>query len=112
MKEDVTFSKPEDDLKEVSVMMKKHNLDTIPICDSEQKLVGMVTAHDIVLQGFAEEKPGTTKVSEIMNGDLAFVEPDTSIDEAKKLMAQHNVRRLPVTVNGNLVGVVSLDDIQ
>ncbi|EKN66305.1 inosine-5'-monophosphate dehydrogenase related protein [Neobacillus bataviensis LMG 21833] len=98
-----------DNLFEVAVKMKELNVGAIPIVD-EEKLVGMITDRDIVIRGVAEKHPGSTKVEDIMSKTLVTVTPDTSSRDAAKLMAEHQIRRLPVEENGKLIGIVSLGD--
>jgi CBS-domain-containing membrane protein len=50
-------------------------------------------------------------VDEIASRELVTVEPDQSLDEALKLMAQHQVRRLPVVEDERLVGMLAQADV-
>ncbi|WP_160033634.1 CBS domain-containing protein [Paenibacillus sp. An7] len=98
---------------DVALNMKEHDTGFIPIVETEdhRKLVGVVTDRDLVLRGIASKNPGSTKVREVMTADVHTVNSTASIDEAAKLMAAHQVRRLPVVDNGELVGILSLGDI-
>lgn len=99
-----------DNVYEVAVKMKDLNVGAIPIVD-EDKLVGMITDRDIVLRCIAEKKPASSKVEEIMSNDLITIKKDTAVHEAARLMAEHQIRRLPVIDNDDkLVGIVSLGD--
>ena len=98
-----------DNVFEVAVKMKELNVGAIPIVDKD-KLVGMITDRDIVVRGVAEKHPGSTKVEDIMSNDLITVTPDSSSKDAAKLMAKHQIRRLPVVEEGKLIGIVSLGD--
>jgi CBS domain-containing protein len=98
-----------DNVFEVAVKMKELNVGAIPIVD-ENKLVGMITDRDIVVRGVAEKHPGSTKVEDIMSSKLVTISPDASTQEAAKMMAEHQIRRLPVVEGDNLVGIVSLGD--
>ncbi|MEH7334905.1 CBS domain-containing protein [Neobacillus drentensis] len=98
-----------DNIFEVAVKMKELNVGAIPIVEQE-KLVGMITDRDIVIRGVAEKHPGSTKVEDIMSDKLITVSPDTSSNDAAKLMAENQIRRLPVVEDGKLVGIVSLGD--
>ncbi|MEH7118725.1 CBS domain-containing protein [Neobacillus vireti] len=98
-----------DNIYEVAVKMKELNVGAIPIVDKE-KLVGMITDRDIVIRGVAEKHPGSTKVEDIMSKEMITVSPDTSTREAAKLMADHQIRRLPVVENEKLIGIVALGD--
>ncbi|MEH7483437.1 CBS domain-containing protein [Neobacillus drentensis] len=98
-----------DNVYEVALKMKQLNVGAIPIVDQE-KLVGMITDRDIVVRGVAEKHPGSTKVEDIMSNDLITVTSDSSSKDAAKLMAKHQIRRLPVVEEGKLIGIVSLGD--
>ncbi|WP_071395459.1 CBS domain-containing protein [Bacillus tuaregi] len=98
-----------DNMYEVAVKMKELNVGSIPIIDQE-KLVGMITDRDIAVRGVAEKKPGSTKVEKIMSDQLVTITPEMTTNEAANLMAEHQIRRLPVVVGEKLVGIVSLGD--
>jgi CBS domain-containing protein len=98
-----------DNVFEVAVKMKELNVGAIPIVDKD-KLVGMITDRDIVVRGVAEKHPGSTKVEDIMSDKLITISADASTNEAANLMAEHQIRRLPVVEGDKLVGIVSLGD--
>jgi len=98
-----------DNVYEVALKMKELNVGAIPILDQD-KLVGMITDRDIVVRGVAEKHPGSTKVEDIMSNKLITITPDSTSKEAAKLMAEHQIRRLPVVEGDKLVGIVSLGD--
>jgi CBS domain-containing protein len=98
-----------DNVYEVAVKMKELNVGAIPIVDQE-KLVGMITDRDIVVRGVAEKHPGSTKVEDIMSNNLITISADASTKEAARLMAEHQIRRLPVVDGERLIGIVSLGD--
>jgi CBS domain-containing protein len=98
-----------DNVYEVAVKMKENNVGAIPIVDGE-KLVGMITDRDIVLRGIAEKKPPSSKVEVVMSEHLVTITPDTTTEEAARVMAEHQIRRLPIVEGDNLVGIVALGD--
>lgn len=99
-----------DNVYEVAVKMKEWNVGAIPIVDRDQ-LVGMITDRDLVIKGIAEKKPNSSKVTDVMSEELITITAEASVEEASKLMAQHQIRRLPVVENQKLVGIVSLGDL-
>ncbi|MDQ1003854.1 CBS domain-containing protein [Neobacillus niacini] len=98
-----------DNVFEVAVKMKELNVGAIPIVDKD-RLVGMITDRDIVVRGVAEKHPGSTKVEDIMSDKLITISADATTKEAANLMAEHQIRRLPVVEGDKLIGIVSLGD--
>jgi CBS domain-containing protein len=97
---------------EAARLMKSEDVGSLPVLDGE-RLVGMVTDRDIVLRVVAEGKDAeSTTVAEIASTDLVTVDPQQELDEALRLMAQHQVRRLPVVEeDGRLVGILAQADV-
>ncbi|AZU61399.1 CBS domain-containing protein [Neobacillus mesonae] len=109
MTEDVECCTLLDNVYEVAVKMKELNVGAIPIVDNE-KLVGMITDRDIVIRGVAEKNPPSSKVEKVMSDELITISADATSREAARLMAEHQIRRLPVVDDGKLIGIVSLGD--
>ena len=96
---------------EAARLMREEHIGSLPITDDEQ-LVGMITDRDITTRVVAEAADlEMTSVEDVYSRDLISVEPDKDLDEALKLMARHQVRRLPVVEKGRLVGIVAQADI-
>lgn len=93
-------------------LLNRHNIGSVPVCSADGKLHGILTDRDIILRCVAAEvDPRTTSVKEIMSTDVACISPKDDIVAASNLMAQRQVRRLPVVDSGRVVGIVSLGDI-
>lgn len=72
----------------------------------------MITDRDILIRAIAQGKnPQTTKVQDIMTKEVKSVSPDTDVHEASSIMAENQIRRLPVLENNQLVGFLALGDI-
>lgn len=99
-----------DNVYEVAVKMKEFDVGAIPIVDGE-RLVGMITDRDLVIRGVAEKNPGSSKVEEVMSDHLITITPEATTDEAANIMAEHQIRRLPIVEGDKLVGIVSLGDL-
>ena len=93
-------------------MMRDEDVGLAPIVEG-QKLIGTLTDRDIAIRVVAEGKdPESTSVREVATTRLVTVDPEQDLDEALRLMAQHQVRRLPVVEeDGRLAGVVAQADI-
>jgi CBS domain-containing protein len=97
---------------EAARLMRDKDTGIIPIVEGD-KLIGAVTDRDIALRVVAEGKdPQTTTVGEIASRQLVTIDLEQDLDEALRLMARHQVRRLPVVEeDGTLVGIVAQKDI-
>jgi CBS domain-containing protein len=97
---------------EAARLMRDENAGLIPVVEGGT-LVGTVTDRDIAVRVVAEGKsPESVTVGEIASRDLVTIDPQQELDEALRLMARHQVRRLPVVEeDGKLVGIVAQADI-
>ncbi|MYL33015.1 CBS domain-containing protein [Pontibacillus yanchengensis] len=111
MTKDVACCTSDDNLFEAATMMKQRNVGSVPVCDNDKNLLGMVTDRDLVIRGYAQKKSGSSTIQEVMSDKLTTCTPETSIEEASKIMSEKQIRRLPVVENGKLVGIVSLGDL-
>ena len=93
-------------------LLSRHNVGSLPVCGEDGRLRGIVTDRDIVLRCVAaEEDPSKVPVRDIMSRNCAVVSPNDDAREASRMMAAAQVRRLPVTEEGKVVGMVSLGDL-
>ena len=97
---------PDATLGEVATLMKQEDCGSIPVVEAG-RLVGIVTDRDIVIRGVAGgTDPKTQRVSTIMSADPVTIGADDDVTEAEKVMADRQIRRLPVVENGKLVGII------
>jgi CBS domain-containing protein len=89
-------------------MMKQENVGIAPIVEGD-RLIGTLTDRDITVRVVAEGmSPETTRVREVASSAPVTVDPQQDLDEALRLMATHQVRRLPVVEeDGRVVGVLA-----
>ncbi len=93
-------------------LMRDEDVGIAPVVEGG-RLVGTLTDRDVAVRVVAEGKdPGSTSVREVASTDLVTVDPQQDFDEAVRLMAQHQVRRLPVVEeDGRLVGIIAQADV-
>jgi CBS domain-containing protein len=93
-------------------MMRDEDVGLAPIVEDD-KLIGMLTDRDIAIRVVAEGKdPGQVKVRDVASSQLVTIDPQQDLDEGLRIMAKHQVRRLPVVEeDGQLVGVVAQADV-
>lgn len=97
-------------VQEAAQLMRQHNIGALPVIDNGQ-LKGMVTDRDITLRTTAQGKNEDTTVGQVMSTNLVSGRPEMSVQEAAELMAQNQIRRLPVVENNQVVGMVALGDL-
>jgi CBS domain-containing protein len=103
---------PETSVSEAAQLMASDDVGSLPILDGEQ-LAGVVTDRDIVIRAIAKGKdPRGMPVREIASRELVRVHAEQDLSDALKLMASHQVRRLPVVDDdGRLVGILAQADV-
>ena len=103
---------PEETVSVAARTLANHNIGILPVCGSDGRLCGLVTDRDLVTRCMASGRdPGRTQVREVMTGRVISVRPDTDAGAAAHLMGREQIRRLPVTENGKLCGMISLGDL-
>ena len=96
---------------EAARIMRDKDTGIVPVVENDQ-LTGTVTDRDIAVRVVAEGRdPESTSVREIASTDIVTVEPEHELSDALRLMAEHQVRRLPVVENDRLVGIVAQADV-
>ena len=93
-------------------MMRDEDVGLAPIVEDD-KLIGMLTDRDIAIRVVAEGRnPDEVTVREVASRQVVTVDPQQDLDEALRIMAKHQVRRLPVVEeDGRLVGIVAQADV-
>lgn len=111
MVSNVETAEPDDTLDEIAMMMREQDVGAIPVVE-DGELIGIVTDRDIVVRCIAEGKdPTDVAADEVISSDIHTVQPDDDLENARRIMAKYQIRRLPVLENGSLVGMVSLGDL-
>lgn len=90
-------------------MMKKFKISGFPVVDKEKRLIGMITNRDL---RFVENH--NQLVKDVMTSTGIITAPEgTSFEEAKKILQQHRVEKLPVvSKDGVLKGLITIKDIE
>ena len=99
---------PESTIKEATKIMKDKNIGGLPIVDKNNKLVGIITSRDM-----RSETDLSKKVSDIMTRDIITAHESCTLAQAKKILLQHKIKKLPIVDKNNiLVGLITYKDIQ
>ena len=101
--------KPTQTVKEAAAMMKSVDCGVLPVGEPDN-VVGMITDRDIVLRVMAEDRdPSRTLAQDAMTKQHYSCAEDDDLETIAGQMRDHDVRRLLVTKNGAVSGVISLE---
>ncbi|HZD78650.1 MAG TPA: CBS domain-containing protein [Actinomycetota bacterium] len=92
-------------------LMRSFDVGVVPVVDGD-RLIGLVTDRDLVVRVLADRlDPTQVKLQEIATTSTVTISPDQQLSDARTLMAERQIRRLPVTKDGRLVGILSMGDL-
>ncbi|WP_197320362.1 CBS domain-containing protein [Saccharomonospora sp. NB11] len=112
MTTDPTYVETSETVTRAARTMAADEVGALPIQGEDHKLKGMLTDRDVVVKVLAEGKdPMAVHVGELAQGEVVAVRPGDDAAEALRLMARHQVRRLPVVDGDELVGIVAQADV-
>jgi CBS domain-containing protein len=104
---------PQTSVREAAQLMEQEDVGALPVVDDGTRLVGILTDRDIAVRVVGQgSDPERTQVGDVASKDVVALTPEHDLDDALKLMAREQVRRLPIVAEENeLVGVVSQADL-
>lgn len=127
----VKTAKPTDPVRDIATIMCFNKISGLPVVDGEEKLVGMISEKDILhamfpkLQDFIANPSTpdfealereyrdvvTLRVADLMTALVHKAEPDMPVLKAASIMFRNRIRRIPVSQNGLLLGIISIGDV-
>jgi CBS domain-containing protein/uncharacterized protein (DUF2267 family) len=92
--------------------MADNHIGSVLVSEPREGLVGILSDRDLALAVLGGDlDPKTTRLSEVMSQDVVTCDIGTDLDEVVRLMREHGVRRVPITEDGRLVGLITFDDL-
>ncbi|RCW41051.1 CBS domain protein [Halopolyspora algeriensis] len=103
----------QDTLVTVAAKMRDVGVGSVPICDEDQRAIGILTDRDIVVGCVADGgAPEQTRVQDVIHSEPVCVGASHPADEALTLMSRHRIRRIPVLDRDQrVIGVIAQADI-
>ncbi|HWP96806.1 MAG TPA: CBS domain-containing protein [Syntrophomonadaceae bacterium] len=136
MTTDVITVGPEDKIEDVAQILVEHKISGVPVVDAEGQILGVITEKDLMVRAselkvpfyltlfdsiiFLEnpirfnneiKKYTATRVREAMTGKVVVVEEDCPVTKIVEVMQTREINRVPVVKQGNLVGIITRNDI-
>jgi len=111
MTSNIRVCAPHDSITTAAQIMRDVDCGSVPVCEGK-KVVGVITDRDIVINVIADGKDASqVHCHDCMTTDVVTCSSTTDVHEAARLMAQHQIRRIPVVDNGELVGICAIGDL-
>ena len=109
MSKNIIYGNIDDSFKDISKLMKKHNIGFIPIKD-DNNYVGVITDRDICL-AISSIKSTSDPIKDYITNNIISIDVKSNIDDALDKMGKYKIKRLLVKEKDNIVGILSLSDI-
>lgn len=103
---------PDTTIADCAKQMQASHSGCIPVCNQNNEILGIVTDRDLILRCVACDKdPKTTKINDVMTGDICCCTPSDEIENVESKMKKLHIRRLPVVEGTKVVGMITLGDL-
>lgn len=121
MSRNVLFAKPDHGFTQVARLFAEMNIHHLPVVDENQRLIGVVSANDVMkaysrqlshleTQSSSEINEQIT-VADLMTSQPVYVSPATSLHKAAELFTNHNIQCLPVVEGVTVKGIITSRDL-
>ncbi|TFG77879.1 MAG: CBS domain-containing protein [Thermodesulfobacteriales bacterium] len=109
---DVITIGPTASVSEAAYLMMREEIGSLVVVDDERFPVGIITDRDLVISVIAGGKNSEEViVEEVMTKDLVYIDESANIMDILSTLSEYSIRRMPVTKDGKLTGIVSVDDL-
>jgi CBS domain-containing protein len=111
MSRNVKTVRVDDTAHDAVVKMNKFGVGSVIVMNGSRP-VGIITSTNILVHVVEPRRdPTFARAKEIMSAPLTTIESDAPLEEAAHLMAQRNIKKLPVMEKDKLAGVISTTDL-
>lgn len=97
-------------ITEVANIMKVHNIGFLPI-SKDKKIIGVITDRDIVINCISNNVDNNEKIENYINRNVIYIDWNREIKDALDIMAREKIKRILISDNMKLTGILSLSDI-
>jgi CBS domain-containing protein len=111
MKKDIISIDQNETIKKTCDIYRDNKIGCLIVTDKDE-IVGLVTERDIIERTICLNRdPNSTKVSEIMSKNIKTIDKNDRLEKAIGMLKDNQIKKLPVTFNNELVGILTLTDI-
>ena len=108
MVKDVLTVEPSDTIGEAAEKMNAANVGAVVVVEHMVRIIGIVTERDLMRAVAERARAAEARVRQWMTPGPVTIDPDTTVEDAAKIMFENNFRHLPVVKDGRPLGIVSL----
>ena len=108
MVKDVLTVEPTSSIGEAAEKMNAAKVGAVVVVEDFVRIVGIITERDLLRAVAQRARAAEARVRQWMTADPLTIGPETSIEDAAKIMFENNFRHLPVVKDGRSLGIVSL----
>ncbi len=111
MTKNVVTVKPEVSVFDACILYRDFKIGSLIVAEKD-RCVGIVTERDLIERTICEKKtPEETKIADIMSNDIKTVHPLDTLEKALDIMVKNNIKKLPVNLNDDIIGILTVTDI-
>jgi CBS domain-containing protein len=111
MTESVVTAAADVTVRRVAEMMRERNVGSVVLLGDDGEAVAFITDRDLAVSVLADGHSGDAAAADHASSPVVTAEPGTDVEDAAQLMVANGIRRLPIVDDGNLTGIVTLDDL-
>ena len=103
--------KPDKSVFEACMIYKDLKIGSLIVLDNN-RCIGIVTERDLIERTICEKRdPMTTTVGDVMSSDIKTIHPLETVEKALDVMVKNNIKKLPVCLNDDIIGIITVTDI-
>jgi CBS domain-containing protein len=102
---------PDTTVRELVALLGEHNIGAVVVSTDDKPVAGIVSERDVVRGLDSGAAVLDQDVASIMTAQVQTAKPDDSVHDLMKLMTEHRIRHVPVVVDDQLHGIVSIGDV-
>lgn len=112
MSRNIVYVSPDNNVKQVAEIMRDRSIGVVLIIDQNQNLSGMISERDIITKVVAFKlDPSEILVKDIMTRNLVTGNQEMTDMEASMLMSEKRIKKLPITENNKVIGIITQTDL-
>ncbi len=111
MTENIISVKKDTPIYEAVELLVKHNFSGMPVVDDDMNLVGVLSEKDLIILYYGLKDDENKTVADFMTRPPTYLDKEVNLLDVCDFLMKNIYRRIPITSNGKLVGIITVKDI-